>query len=99
MLSQSEASTELYSGRSPWSGNRFGSMPSETTLDHSRRISPASSSRPVARPRRRGSTQLHRPPDSILTLLTISRPPYKPTPGSLLLRPLNFHTNPADDDT
>src|SRR5206468_3909998 len=38
----SDASTALNSGASPRSGNRFGSMPSDTAPDHSTRMSRAS---------------------------------------------------------
>ena len=61
MTYQSDASTELNSGASPRSGNRFGSMPSETAPAHSTRMSRASASRPVARHRPRKAMNASRP--------------------------------------
>ena len=46
MTYQSEASTELYSGSSPWSGKRLGNMPCETVPAHAVRISRASPAGP-----------------------------------------------------
>ncbi len=58
---QSDASTELNSGASPWSGKRLGSIPSETAPAHCRRMDRDSSSRPVAMVSPRMAMNVSRP--------------------------------------
>src|SRR5438477_8527230 len=53
ITNQSEASTALNSGCPPRSGNRFGSIPSDTVADQASKMSRATSSRPAARQRPR----------------------------------------------
>src|SRR6266545_5355584 len=61
MTNQSEASTALNSGCPPWSGNRFGSIPSDTVADQAIRMSRATPRRPVARQRPRKAMKVSRP--------------------------------------
>src|SRR5438477_3686822 len=53
ITNQSEASIALNSGCPPRSGNRFGSIPSDTVADQASKMSRATSSRPAARQRPR----------------------------------------------
>jgi len=57
----SDASTALYSGASPRSGKRFGSMPSDTLPDHAVRIACATARRPRASVRPRIAMNVSRP--------------------------------------
>src|SRR5438094_818562 len=58
---QSEASTELYSGFAPWSGKRFGNMPSDTLFAQASKMSRASVSLPVAMQSPRNAMNVSRP--------------------------------------
>ena len=61
MTNQSEPSTALNSGACPESGKRFGSIPSDTASAQPRRISRATSSRPVSRQMPGSAMKVSRP--------------------------------------